>query len=116
MTRSVVVLLVLWLAAPPAHRQYGAKDRPGPHSGRGLAHWSDGKEERLFLGTGDAYLLALDARTGKPCPDFGEKGRVDLTQGLHRKVDRKQYAVTSPPVICRGVVIVGSSINDMPSG
>ncbi len=81
---------------------------------RGLAYWSDGKEERLFLGTGDAFLIALDARTGKPCPDFGTKGRIDLTQGLHRKVDRSQYAVTSPPVVCRDVVIVGSSINDLP--
>ncbi len=81
---------------------------------RGLAYWSDGKDERLFLGTGDAYLLALDARTGKPCPDFGDKGRIDLTVGLRRKVERKQYAVTSPPLICRDVVIVGSSINDMP--
>jgi quinoprotein glucose dehydrogenase len=82
---------------------------------RGLAYWTDGKDERLFLGTGDAYLLALDARTGKPCPDFGTKGRIDLTQGLHRKVDRSQYAVTSPPVICRDVVIVGSSISDLPN-
>jgi len=81
---------------------------------RGLAYWTDGKEERLFLGTGDAFLLGLDARTGKPCSDFGDKGRVDLTKGLHRKVDRKQYAVTSPPLICRDVVIVGSSINDVP--
>jgi quinoprotein glucose dehydrogenase len=81
---------------------------------RGLAYWTDGKEERVFLGTGDAFLLALDATTGKPCQDFGDKGRIDLTQGLHRKVDRKQYAVTSPPLICRDVVMVGSSINDFP--
>jgi quinoprotein glucose dehydrogenase len=81
---------------------------------RGLAYWTDGKEERLFLGTGDAYLIALNARTGKLCPDFGDKGRVDLTQGLGRKVDRKSYAVTSPPAVCRDVVVVGSSINDLP--
>jgi quinoprotein glucose dehydrogenase len=82
---------------------------------RGLAYWSDRKAERLFLGTGDAYLIALDAHTGKPCPDFGDRGRIDLTQGLHRKVDRKEYAVTSPPVVCRDVVIIGSSISDLPA-
>jgi quinoprotein glucose dehydrogenase len=82
---------------------------------RGLAFWTDGKQRRLFLGTGDALLLALDARTGKPCADFGAGGRVDLTQGLHRKVNRKDYAVTSPPVVCRDVVIVGSSISDLPA-
>jgi quinoprotein glucose dehydrogenase len=81
---------------------------------RGVAHWTDGKDERIFLGTGDAYLLALDAKTGKPCPDFGDKGRVDLTKGLRRPVDRQLYAVTSPPVICRDVVMVGSSISDLP--
>ncbi len=81
---------------------------------RGLAYWTDGKDERLFLGTGDAFLLALDARTGTPCPDFGTQGRIDLTQGLRRKVDRSHYAVTSPPLICRDVVIVGSSISDLP--
>src|SRR5262249_7010119 len=78
-------------------------------------YWTDDKEERILLGTGDAYLIALDAKTGQPCPDFGDKGRVDLTKGLFRKVDRKQYAVTSPPVVCRDVVVVGSSINDLPN-
>jgi quinoprotein glucose dehydrogenase len=42
-------------------------------------------------------------------------GRIDLTQGLHRPVDRKRYAVTSPPTICRDVVIIGSSIDDLPN-
>jgi len=81
---------------------------------RGVAHWSDGKEARLFLGTGDGLLIALDAKTGKPCPDFGDAGRVDLTKGLRRPVDPKHYAVTSAPVVCRDVVVVGSSIVDFP--
>jgi quinoprotein glucose dehydrogenase len=33
---------------------------------RGVAYWTDGKNERIFLGTGDANLVALDAKTGKP--------------------------------------------------
>ncbi|HKB39763.1 MAG TPA: pyrroloquinoline quinone-dependent dehydrogenase [Gemmataceae bacterium] len=81
---------------------------------RGLAYWSDGKEERLFLGTGDAHLVAVDARTGKPCVGFGNQGKVDLTKGLYREVDRRLYAVTSPPIVCRNVVVVGSSISDIP--
>lgn len=81
---------------------------------RGLAYWKDGDDERLFLGTGDAHLVALDARTGKPCAGFGTGGRIDLTRGLRRPVDRKLYAVTSPPIVCRGAVVVGSSIFDMP--
>src|SRR5262249_1855346 len=64
---------------------------------RGVAYWSDSKESRLFLGTGDALLIALNAKTGEPCKDFGEDSRVDLTRGLRREVDRKYYAVTSAP-------------------
>src|SRR5262249_62048720 len=52
--------------------------------------------------------------TGKPVPTFGEGGRVDLTQGLGRSVQRGLYGVTSPPVICRDVVMVGASILDFP--
>ena len=33
---------------------------------RGVAYWTDGKEERIFWGTGDGYLLAVDAKTGMP--------------------------------------------------
>jgi glucose dehydrogenase len=81
---------------------------------RGLAYWRDeaGPAERLFFGTGDGYLIALDARTGRPIPSFGTDGRVDLTAGLGRPVDRAEYAVTSPPIVSRGVVIVGSSVLD----
>jgi quinoprotein glucose dehydrogenase len=81
---------------------------------RGLAYWTDGKDERLFLATGNAFLIALDARTGQPCPDFGDHGKIDLTKGLRRPVERRLYAVTSPPVICRDVVVMGSSIFDLP--
>lgn len=81
---------------------------------RGVAWWGHEKEERILIGTGDAFLIAVDAKTGIPCANFGMAGKVDLTMGLRRPVDRKLYAVTSPPIICRDVVIVGSSIYDMP--
>ena len=80
---------------------------------RGLAYWRDDKDERLFAGTGDGYLIALDARTGRPIPSFGDAGRVDLTVGLRRPVNRAEYSVTSPPIVSRGVVIVGSSVLDL---
>jgi quinoprotein glucose dehydrogenase len=79
---------------------------------RGLAYWRDGETARLFAGTGDGFLVALDARSGRPATGFGERGRIDLTQGLRRPVDRAHYSVTSPPIVCRGVVIVGSSVLD----
>ena len=76
---------------------------------RGLAYWRDGEVERLFFGTGDGHLIALDARSGRPVRSFGIGGRIDLTQGLRRPVERATYSVTSPPIVARGVVVVGSS-------
>lgn len=81
---------------------------------RGVAYWRKGRDARILYGTGDGYLICLDARTGKVVPTFGDNGRIDLTQGLGRKVDRRMYGVTSPPVICNDVVVVGCSIWDFP--
>jgi len=91
---------------------------------RGASFWpgrpaGDGGEEvpaRLFYGTGDARLLAVDPFTGEPVGGFGDAGAVDLTQGLRREVRRRRaYAVTSPVMLCRDTVIVGSSISDAPN-
>ena len=66
---------------------------------------------RILLGTLDARLLALDARTGQPCIGFGTDGSVDLRSGLGGN-PTDEYEVTSAPVIVGDVVITGSSIGD----
>jgi quinoprotein glucose dehydrogenase len=81
---------------------------------RGVAYWTDGSEERILIGTADAYLIAIDAKTGKVIPTFGDAGKVNLAKAIPNAVNARNYAVTSPPVICRDVVVVGSSINDGP--
>jgi quinoprotein glucose dehydrogenase len=82
---------------------------------RGVAYWRDGVDERLIMLTADASMFALDARTGRPVESFGNKGQVDLTQGLSRPIgDRALYATTSPPVIVRNVIVVGSVVPDFP--
>ena len=81
---------------------------------RGVAYWADGDDQRIFFGTGDGYLICLNAQTGKPIPTFGHEGRIDLTQGLGRTVDRHLYGVSSPPIICRDIVVMGSKVNDVP--
>ena len=82
---------------------------------RGVAYWTDGKQERIFIGTADAYLWAVDAKTGKAVSDFGEGGKINLAKAIPYAQNSRNYAVTSPPVICRDVVIVGSSISDGPT-
>jgi quinoprotein glucose dehydrogenase len=81
---------------------------------RGVAYWADDDDQRILFGTGDGYLICLNAQTGKPIPTFGHEGRIDLTQGLGRTVERHLYGVSSPPIICRDVVVMGSKVNDVP--
>lgn len=80
---------------------------------RGVAYWAAGDDQRILFGTGDGYLIALNAQTGKPISTFGRQGRIDLTQGLGRAVDRRLYGVSSPPIICRDVVVMGSKVHDV---
>jgi quinoprotein glucose dehydrogenase len=79
---------------------------------RGVAYWRSGDDERVVILTAFAQMIALDAKTGKPVPTFGKDGRMDLAEGLRRPIDRDYYTMTSPPVIVRGVIVVGSSVFD----
>jgi len=85
---------------------------------RGVAYWRDGKAEgpcsrRVFLATLDARLFALDAATGKSCPDFGTAGAVNLLEGVTPLYDDWEYNVTSPGAVVGDVIVVGSSIADV---
>src|SRR5258708_1228567 len=76
-------------------------------SSRGVASWSDSKAAdgapcklRIFEGTIDARLIALDGTTGKPCAGFGTGGSVELTRGVGYGPDfRGDYQVTSAPLV-----------------
>jgi len=101
-------------------------DRKRPYSdvaARGVSIWEetdpkrqaaknpDSCANRVFVGTLDARLIALDATSGRPCADFGTGGQVDLTTNLRIR-DRGDYEVTSPPAILGDTVVVGSSVGD----
>jgi quinoprotein glucose dehydrogenase len=87
---------------------------------RGVSAWRDpeSKPDRpcrlsIFLGTLDGRLIALDSETGKPCPDFGSKGEVNLARDAATATEwTGGYQVTSAPAIANGLVITGSSIAD----
>jgi quinoprotein glucose dehydrogenase len=55
---------------------------PRQYSGRGLAYWTDGRDERIVVVTPGYHLAALDAKSGLPDPKFGKNGVVDLMDGL----------------------------------
>ena len=67
--------------------------------------------ERIIGATFDGRLIAVDARTGRLCPSFGEGGTVDLRRGMGR-VDPGFYYVSSAPTIVRGRIIVGGWVAD----
>jgi quinoprotein glucose dehydrogenase len=85
---------------------------------RGVSTWRDGEAaggvcaRRVFLATLDARLFALDAASGKPCPDFGAGGSVDLRVGIAPIYDEEEYTVTSPGTVVGDVIVVGSAIPD----
>jgi quinoprotein glucose dehydrogenase len=89
---------------------------------RGVGYWTDGKEERIYWGTGDGYLIAVDAKTGLPVTGFGTNGRVDLMEGLPRarRGDRDYlnaltYSVQSPPFVVGDIVVTPASISSLVS-
>ena len=53
------------------------RDAPRRNSGRGVAYWTDGTQERIFFATAGYFLVALDAKTGIPVSDFGRNGIVE---------------------------------------
>lgn len=80
---------------------------------RGVTYWVDGDDKRIFIGTGDARIIALDAGTGKPVTAFGDKGEIDLKKDQPGLMRASQIGITSPPAICRGVLVTGYGISDI---
>ncbi|ALM83862.1 hypothetical protein ASB57_13565 [Bordetella sp. N] len=68
-------------------------------------------QQRLFVTTGDMRLIAIDAKTGKTCEGFGEKGEVNLAVGMGKTVPGF-YNPTSGPILARGNIIVGGWVMD----
>lgn len=103
----------VWTFEPPLREGRTTLPR-GPH--RGVAYWqsADGADRRILFGTPDGRLVALDARTGRLRPDFGQGGMIDLRVGVADDWPQAPVAVTSPPAIYRDLAIVGSQLQEFP--
>jgi quinoprotein glucose dehydrogenase len=66
-------------------------------------------QDRVFV-TYRNFLFALDRRSGKPIPSFGEEGRIDLRKGLDRPVESISISASSPGVIFEDMIILGSTV------
>ena len=103
---------VRWESDPQINR-----DNTRPFRCRGVSYWSlpeniagNSCRQRIYSLTADRRLIAMDAFTGKLCPEFGNGGEVALAE--HGRFKPDQVASSSPPAIANGVIVVGSSIID----
>jgi glucose dehydrogenase len=78
----------------------------GTQPARGMAFWTDGSQSRVFAGVMN-YLYALDPTTGKPVPEFGEEGRIDLRKDLRGDYEQQSIALTTPGLVYKDLIIVG---------
>lgn len=89
---------------------------PRQLSGRGLAYWSDGKEERIFYFTPGYRLVCLDAKTGTRVPSFGNNGMVDLKldddQTILPDLDTGEIGLHATPIVAGDTVIVGAAFRE----
>jgi quinoprotein glucose dehydrogenase len=107
----------IWIYNPKSYES-GTTTMTARWNQRGVAYWTDGTEERVFWGTGDGYLIAVDAKSGVPVESFGDRGRVDLMRELPYAVRGSRdwlnaltYSVQSPPIVVRNTVITPASIS-----
>jgi quinoprotein glucose dehydrogenase len=119
--RSVVALdaatgELLWVHGENEGKRADAA--PRVLSGRGLAYWTDGKEERILYVTIGFRLVALDAKTGTRVSSFGQAGMIDLKEpaiiGAGRPIDPEsgEIGLNATPIVAGDLVVVGGAFSE----
>ncbi|MBB5621914.1 quinoprotein glucose dehydrogenase [Pedobacter cryoconitis] len=86
--------------------------KDGSEVNRGVTYWENGSDKRILM-SADNHLIALDAKTGKLIPAFGNSGRVDLKVGLRDKnLDAFYVSLTSPGGVYKNLIIIGCRVPD----
>ena len=98
----------LWAFDPETWK--GTEDSIGLKH-RGVAFWRDGADLRIFLNT-DSRLFSLDAKTGQARGDIRTEGRHEPDRRAAIAAKKQHFSQTSPPVVYKNLVIVGSRIPD----
>jgi quinoprotein glucose dehydrogenase len=107
---------IRWVHGEPEGERGAAA--PRQLSGRGVAYWTDGKEERILYVTPGFRLIALDAKTGMRVPAFGEGGVIDLKRaavfGAGESIDliKGEIGLHATPAVANDVVVVGSAFRE----
>jgi len=83
------------------------------NNNRGVTYWTDGNDDQRIFYVADSYMEAIDAKTGKLIPSFGNAGKVDLHSGLDMEgVQSLFVTATSPPSVYKGLVITGTRVSE----
>ncbi len=86
---------------------------------KGISYWPGdaGHAPRIILGTDgrEAWLIALDAKTGEYAAGFGTDGKISLRQGTNEKFATRPVGISSPPLIYKNLVITGAHSQESPS-
>jgi quinoprotein glucose dehydrogenase len=91
--------------------------KDGAPAERGLEYWAGDPQSppELFFGTSTGKLMALNAKTGKPVPGFGNEGVVDMKPGALNGLTSSMFGLSSPPLVFKNVVITGAHVQESPS-
>jgi quinoprotein glucose dehydrogenase len=103
-----------WTFDPADSTQQNSVIRFILNNNRGVAYWSDGTAQRILY-TAGSFLYAIDALTGKPVDSFGTHGHVDLHDGLGRDVQDLYVTATTPGVVYKDLLILGSRVDEGPA-
>ena len=84
---------------------------PRQLSGRGLAYWSDGADERILYVTPGYRLIALDAKIGVPVRGFGNDGVVDLKRDFDQEIDPvdSDVGLHAAPIVSGNTIVIGAA-------
>jgi quinoprotein glucose dehydrogenase len=89
---------------------------PRQLSGRGLAYWTDGKQERILYVTPGYRMICLDAKTGQLVPSFGKSGVVDLKldddQTILPDITTGEIGLQSAPIVAKDTIIIGAAFRE----
>ncbi len=82
------------------------------NSNRGVAYWSDGSDDERLFYTAGPYLRAVNAKTGKIIESFGDKGKVDLREGLGTDAKDLFVTATSASTVYKNLLLVGTRVSE----
>ncbi len=81
------------------------------NNSRGVTYWADGNDKRIYY-TAGSYMHAVNAVTGKLVTTFGDKGKLDLHDGLGRDVNDLFVTASSPPIMYKDIMIIGTRVDE----